>query len=100
MRRLLTGPAVYFNRRYNRSGHLFQNRYKSILCREDSYLMERVRYIHLNPIRANWVPDIKSLNKSELSGHSAVLGLKRNRHQYGRVVEAIKTITGGYQPLC
>jgi len=36
MRRLLTGYALYFNRRYRRSGHLFQNRYKSILCQEDS----------------------------------------------------------------
>jgi REP element-mobilizing transposase RayT len=81
MRRLLTGHAVYFNRRYNRNGHLFQNRYKSILCQEDSYLLELVRYIHLNPIRANLVPDIKSLNTSELSGHSAILGRHRNDWQ-------------------
>lgn len=48
MRRLLTGHAVTFNRRHRRSGHLFQNRYKSILCQEDPYLLERVRYIHSN----------------------------------------------------
>ena len=35
MRRLLTGYAVSFNKRHKRSGHLFQNRYKSILCEED-----------------------------------------------------------------
>jgi hypothetical protein len=46
MRRLLTGYAVSFNRRHRRSGHLFQNRYKSILCRENTYLLELVRYIH------------------------------------------------------
>ena len=49
MRRLLTGYAVSFNRRHRRHGHLFQNRYKSILCQEEVYLKELVRYIHLNP---------------------------------------------------
>jgi len=44
MRRLLTGHAIGFNRRHQRSGRLFQNRYKSILCQEDSYLLELVRY--------------------------------------------------------
>ena len=37
MRRVLTGYAVWFNRRHQRSGHLFQNRYKSIVCEEDRY---------------------------------------------------------------
>gem|GEM_PF-6191785 len=51
MKRLLTGYAMHYNRRHKRSGHLFQNRYKSILCQEDVYLLELVRYIHLNPCR-------------------------------------------------
>jgi putative transposase len=51
MKRLLTGYALRFNRRHRRCGHLFQNRYKSILCQEDAYLLELVRYIHLNPLR-------------------------------------------------
>ena len=55
MGRLLTGHAIYFNRRHRRQGHLFQNRYKSILCQEDTYLWEFVRYIHLNPLRAGLV---------------------------------------------
>ncbi len=55
MQRLLTGYAVSFNRRHRRHGHLFQNRYKSILCQEDAYLLELVRYIHLNPLRAKMV---------------------------------------------
>jgi len=49
MRRLLTGYAVYFNRRHRRHGHLFQNRYKSILCQEEPYLKQLVAYIDLNP---------------------------------------------------
>jgi len=40
MRRLLTGYAVRFNRRHRRYGHLFQNRYKSVLCEEDPYLKQ------------------------------------------------------------
>jgi len=52
MRRLLTGYALWYNRKHHRDVHLFQNRFKSILCQEDIYLLELVRYIHLNPIRA------------------------------------------------
>ena len=52
MHRLLTGYAISYNYRHRRYGHLFQNRYKSILCQEDTYLLELVRYIHLNPLRA------------------------------------------------
>ena len=74
MRRLLTGYAVWFNRRHHRHGHLFQNRFKSILCQEDTYLLELVRYIHLNPIRAKLVKDFDELAQYEYCGHSAVLG--------------------------
>ena len=42
----------YYNLRYKQSGHLFQGRYKAILCQRDSYLLELVSYIHLNPVRA------------------------------------------------
>ena len=59
MRRLLTGYAVSYNRRHKRHGQLFQNRYKSIICQEDSYLLELVRYIHLNPLRAKALIDLK-----------------------------------------
>ena len=74
MRRLLTGYAVSFNRRHRRYGHLFQNRYKSILCQEDTYLLELVRYIHLNPIRAGVVKDMKALEISPFCGHSVIMG--------------------------
>lgn len=74
MRRLLTGYAVTFNRKYKRHGQLFQNRYKSIICQEDAYLRELVRYIHLNPLRAKLVSDISALNRYPYSGHSALLG--------------------------
>jgi len=74
MRRLLTGYAVSFNRRHRRHGHLFQNRYKSFLCEEELYLMELVRYIHLNPLRAKAVKDLKALRSYRWCGHSALMG--------------------------
>jgi len=73
MRRLLTGYAVTFNRRHRRHGHLFQNRYKSILCQEGVYLKELVRYIHLNPLRAKIVDDLKQLDSYAFCGHSALM---------------------------
>lgn len=81
MRRLLTGYAVQFNRRHRRHGHLFQNRYKSILCQQDPYLLELVRYIHLNPLRAKLVPDYKSLKGFSYGGHCALMGKCNNDWQ-------------------
>ena len=81
MRRLLTGYALFFNSRHRRSGRLFQNRYKSILCQEQAYLLELVRYIHLNPVRAGIVPDLKALDKYPYSGHSHLMGKKPNQWQ-------------------
>lgn len=74
MMRLLTGHAGYFNKRHRRSGHLFQNRYKSILCQEEPYLLELVRYIHLNPLRASIIQDLDRLKDYPYGGHSALMG--------------------------
>ena len=74
MRRLLTGYAVTFNRRHKRAGHLFQNRYKSIVVEEDAYFRELVRYIHLNPLRAKLVPDLRALDRYPWGGHATVVG--------------------------
>lgn len=81
MRRLLTGYAVSHNRRHRRYGHLFQNRYKSILCQEDVYLLELVRYIHLNPLRARLVSDLNQLDKYSYAGHSVIMGKSKNDWQ-------------------
>jgi hypothetical protein len=74
MRRLLTGYVVRFNRRRRRGGVLFQNRYKSILCQEDAYLLELVRYIHLNPLRAGVVKTMRQLDRYGYCGHSVIMG--------------------------
>lgn len=81
MRRLLTGYALWYNRKYHRHGHVFQNRFKSILCQEDSYLLELVRYIHLNPIRARLVKDLDELGRYPYGGHSVVMGNKEHPWQ-------------------
>jgi REP element-mobilizing transposase RayT len=78
MRRLLTGYAASFNRRHRRYGHLFQNRYKSFLCQEDTYFLELVRYLHLNPLRANLVQELKQLDTFPYAGHSVLMGKRKN----------------------
>ena len=74
MRRILTGHAISYNRRHRRHGHLFQNRYKSIICEEDAYFTELVRYIHLNPLRAGLVDSLTQLDRYPWCGHAIVLG--------------------------
>ncbi len=81
MRRLLTGYAIWFNRKHRRSGHLFQNRFKSIVCEKDPYLLELVRYIHLNPLRAQVVKSVQELDRYPWSGHSALVGKHPNDWQ-------------------
>ena len=88
MQRFLIGYAITYNRRHRRYGHLFQNRYKSIVCDEDSYFRELVRYIHLNPyyvkagIDQGRRPELVSggLIRS-LVGWSEVLSLRRDKER-------------------
>jgi REP element-mobilizing transposase RayT len=81
MKRLLTYYAVNYNRRHRRVGHLFQNRFKSILCQEGTYLLELVRYIHLNPLRAKIVTDYPALGRHRYCGHGVILGRQKNDWQ-------------------
>jgi putative transposase len=53
MHAIQSGYTTYFNKKRNRSGHLFQGRYKSLLVDKDAYLLELSRYIHLNPVAAH-----------------------------------------------
>jgi putative transposase len=81
MRAVMSGYAGYFNRRHNRAGHLFQNRYKSIVCEEEPYFLELMRYLHLNPLRAGIVKDIEELDGYKYAGHSAILGVVERKWQ-------------------
>jgi putative transposase len=75
-RPLHTRYAGYFNKKYKRRGYLFQDRFKSIATQEQLYLENLVRYVHLNPIRAGILKDIKSLDNYPWSGHCALIGKK------------------------
>jgi putative transposase len=87
MRRLLTGYAVTYNRRHRRHGHLFQNRYKSIVCDADVYFRELVRYIHLNPLRAKVVKTLAELGRYPWCGHGVLLGnVQRDWQDSGHVL--------------
>lgn len=50
----------------------------SIVCQEETYLKELVRYIHLNPLRAGIVDGLQALNEYGYCGHSALMGKSRN----------------------
>jgi len=78
---IFTGHAIGINHKYSRSGHLFEGRYKSILCEKETYLLELVRYVHLNPVRAGIVDTIGDLAKYRWTGHRTLLGLNNIKWQ-------------------
>jgi len=92
MRSLLTGYAGAFNRRHKRVGHLFQNRYKSIVIEEEPYLLELVRYLHLNPLRAGVLTSLPALDRYPWTGHSALLG------RVPRPWQAVSEVLGQFGP--
>ena len=81
MSKLLTGYVVNFNRRHQRHGYLFQNRYKSIVCQEARYFKELVRYIHLNLLRGGLVKSLSELDRCPWSGHSSLMGKVERKWQ-------------------
>lgn len=81
MQVLQTGYTMYFNRKYNHVGHLFQGRYKSFLVDKESYLLELVRYIHLNPVRAGIVSDPIEY---KWTSHIAYLDAK---HKFNKIID-------------
>jgi putative transposase len=63
--------TMYFNRRYRTVGHLFQGRYKAIVCDREAYLLGLLKYIHQNPLRAKIVD---RLDQYPWSSHHAYTG--------------------------
>jgi len=80
MRRLLSGYAQFYNRRHKRAGHLFQNRYKSIICEEEAYFDKLLAYIHLNPLKAGIVESFEELARYPWSGHAVLM--RRIHHDW------------------
>jgi len=72
MQRLSTSYVMYFNKKYQRVGSLFQNTYKAILIESDSYLLHLSRYIHLNSIKS----DSSKVNFTNFSSYPYYLGNK------------------------
>ncbi len=89
MRVIEGGYATSFNKRHRRSGHLFQNRFKNVLVGEDPYLLELLRYIHLNPVRAGIVAGLDELDRYACTGHAAMMGnriVPWHDHNFGLVM--------------
>ena len=74
MQVLLTGYGLFFNNKRRRAGYVYQGRFKSILCEDEAYFLELVRYVHLNPVRAGIVRNLSRLGDWAWSGHRALLG--------------------------
>jgi putative transposase len=81
MQAWLSAYSTTFNRRHRRSGHLFQNRFKSTLVEEDPYLRQLLAYIHLNPVRSRLPVTLDSLERYPWTGHAVVLGKQAYRAQ-------------------
>jgi REP element-mobilizing transposase RayT/DNA-binding transcriptional regulator GbsR (MarR family) len=81
MRGLNSKYARYFNKRHNRRGYLFQDRFKSIISQDQQYLEELIRYVHLNPLRAGLCKDLKALDTYPWCGHSVLMGVHKNFFQ-------------------
>jgi putative transposase len=86
MRSLLGGYATVYNRRHGRAGHLFQNRYKSVLCDEEAYFLTRVQYIHLNPVKAGMLGSVAELDAYPWTGHSTIVSRHSRQWQDVRFV--------------
>jgi hypothetical protein len=92
MHPLLTGYAIKFNLKYRRAGHLFQNRYKSIICQEDPYFLELIRYIALNPVRVGMIQTPDELATYPWTSHSSLLG------RFPRAWQDIDAMLGRFGP--
>lgn len=69
MRRIGAMYVYWYNFKYGRCGHLFQDRYKSEAVEDDKYLLTVISYIHNNPIKAGLVSDIGTYKWSSFSGY-------------------------------
>ncbi|MDG5813486.1 transposase [Chitinispirillales bacterium ANBcel5] len=74
MRALNGGYAQYYNKRHKRRGYLFQNRFKSVICQDQGYASQLIKYIHLNPLRAGKVRSLEQLESYSWCGHGFLIG--------------------------
>jgi len=88
MQCLIQSYTQYFNTRHERVGHLFQGRYKAILCEKEEYLKELIRYLHLNPVRAGYVERPEKYqwasHRDYLVGKSEIVDVKKSLECFAR----------------
>lgn len=75
LHRIGTGYSMRFNDRHDRVGHLVQNRFRSRPARDDEDVMNLIRYVHRNPLRAKLVATLDDLERDPWSGHGALMGV-------------------------
>ena len=75
MRGLNGGYAQYYNKKHKKRGCLFQNRFQSVLCQDQDYAEQLIKYIHLNPLRAGKVKSLEQLKNYTWCGHGFMLGV-------------------------
>jgi len=80
----------YHGRKTGRRGPLFMDRYKSIITQDQNYLMELIRYVHLNPVRAGLCSSLAELRKYRWSGHRNLMLGTVNGFQVKVTVELMK----------
>lgn len=68
------GYALWYNKKYKRHGYLFQYRFKSVLCQDSHHVSDLIRYIHLNPLRANIISAYDKLTDWKWSSHNLLIG--------------------------
>ena len=78
MKRINVSYVHYFNKKYKRVGHLFQDRYKSEIVEKDAYVLMLARYIHQNPVKAGMVKNIGDYKWSSYNGYLDNKGLLNN----------------------
>jgi putative transposase len=111
MRHLFQAYAMYYNKKYQRKGHVFCGRFRSSLCNDDAYLLAASSYIHLNPYKANLTKKIDGYRwsslllylgktkKSFIDSKEILLlldeDLKNAKKKYRKILEESSEISGG-----
>lgn len=96
VKRIAVSYVIYFNKKYQRVGHLFQDRFRSEAVEDDAYVLSLARYIHRNPIKANLVKSPDEYPWSSYNGYceegsdildkEIILGLFSNNHEESKIL--------------
>jgi putative transposase len=92
MHDILMKHAMFFNERYERVGHLFQNRFFDTEIHDSAYLLNATAYIHLNPVRAGMV---KTIDDWAWSSHRELLAGGGSNIDLSRLVDLTGVSPGG-----